>query len=55
MLFRNYRLCKTWLDKFLESPFSEDDLTSNMVNGPKYCWNLNTSTFIKFIDHREGY
>ena len=37
MLFRNYGLQKTWLDKFLESPILEDRSTSNMVNGRKHC------------------
>ena len=49
MYFRNYELRKTWLDKCLESPISEDPPTSNMVNGPKHCWNLHDSVFIKFI------
>ena len=43
-----------WLDKCLESRVSEDPLTSNMVNGPKLCWNLNDSTFTVFIDACEG-
>ena len=30
-----------------------DPSTSNMVNGPKECWNLDNSTFIIFIDHCE--
>ena len=33
---------------------SEDPSTSNMVNGPNHCWNLNDSTFIIFTDHCEG-
>ena len=36
MYFRTYELQKTWLDKCLKSPVSEDPLTSNMVNGPKH-------------------
>ena len=28
---------KTWLDKFLKSPVSEDPSTSNMVNVAKHC------------------
>ena len=42
------------LDKCLKSPDLEDRSTRNLVVGPKYCWNLNTSTFIIFIDHFEG-
>ena len=45
------RPLKTWSDKCLKSPVSEDPSTSNMVNVLKYCWNLHNSTFIKFIDH----
>ena len=46
MYFRKYWLQKTWLDKCLKSPVSEDFSTSNMVNGPKHCWNLHHSIFI---------
>ena len=28
---------KTWLDKYLKTPVSEDLLTSSMVGGPKNC------------------
>ena len=54
MYFWTYGLRKTWLDKCLKSPVSEDPLTSNMVNGPKHCWNLNDATFTIFIDPLEG-
>ena len=37
MHFPTYVLRKTWLDKCLQSPLSEDPLTSNMLNGPKHC------------------
>ena len=37
MYFRKYGLQKTWLDKCLKGLFSEDPLTSNLVNGPKHC------------------
>ena len=33
---------------------SEDPWTSNEVNGPKQCWNLNDRTFTIFIDRCEG-
>ena len=52
--FWTYGLQKTWLDKGLKSPVSEDALTSDMVNGPKHCWNLEESTFTIFIGHCEG-
>ena len=37
-----------------KSPVSEDPSTSDKVNGPKNCWNLNDSTFIILIDPSEG-
>ena len=42
---------KTWSDKCLKSPFSEDPSTSNMVNLPNCARNLHGSIFIRFIDH----
>ena len=45
---------KSWLDKCLKSPVSEDPSTSNMVNMPKHCRNLHHNTFIIFIDHCQG-
>ena len=53
MYFWTYGLQKTWLDKCLKSPLLEDTSTSNMVSGPKHCWNLNDGAFIIFIDPRE--
>ena len=44
MYFRNYGVRKTWLDKYLKSPFSEDPLTSNIVSGVRHCGKLNNST-----------
>ena len=41
---------KVWL----KIPVLEDPLKSNMVKGPKHCWNLNDSTFTMFIDHCQG-
>ena len=49
MYFWNYGLRKTWLDICVKSSVLEDALTSNIVNGPKRCWNLNNSTFTIFI------
>ena len=34
-----------WLDKCIESPVPEDPPTSNVVNGPKHCWNLHDISF----------
>ena len=53
MYFRNYGHRKTWLGKCLKSPVLEEPLTSNVVNGPKHCFNLNDSTFTMFIDECE--
>ena len=50
MYFRTCGVRKTWLDKCLKSPVSEDPLTSIKVNWPKYCLNLNETTFTIFID-----
>ena len=36
-VFPKLRPAKTWTDKCLKSPVSEDPLTSNMVNLPKHC------------------
>ena len=54
MYFSAYGLQKTWLDKCIKSPVSEDPSTSNMVNGLKHGWNLNDSTFTIFIDQSEA-
>ena len=50
----NLSVKKKWLDKCLKSPVLEDPSTSNMVNGPRHCWNLNGSTFTIFIGQCEG-
>ena len=47
-------LPKTWLDKCLKSPVSEDFLAGNVVNRLKHCLNLNDSNFTIFIDYCEG-
>ena len=52
--FWAYGLRKTWLDKCLKSRVSEVPFKSNIVTGPKHCWNLNDSTFTIFIDPCEG-
>ena len=54
MYFWTYGLQKTWLIECLKSLVSENHSTSKMINGPKYCWNLNDSTFTIFICHIEG-
>ena len=46
-------LRKTWLDKCLKSPVSEDPLRSNMINAPGHSWNLIESTFTIFSNHCE--
>ena len=50
-VFPKLRTPKTWSDKCLKSPVSQDPSTSNMENVPKDCWNMDDSTFIKFIYH----
>ena len=40
MYFQNYGLPKTWLDKCLKGPVSDDPTKSNMVNAPKHSANL---------------
>ena len=54
MYFWTCGFLKTWLDKCLKSPVWEDPPTSNKINGPKHCWNLNRSTFTIFMYHCEG-
>ena len=54
MYFRNCGLWKTWLDQCLKSVVSEYPSTSNMVNAPKHCSNLNDGTFSIFIEHCES-
>ena len=49
MYFWTYGLGKARLDKCLKSLVSGDPSTTNMVNWPKHCWNLNDSTFTIFI------
>ena len=53
-VFSKLRTLKTWLDKCLKSPVSEDPSTSNMANVPKHYWNLHHSTFIIFLLHWPG-
>ena len=50
MYFWTYGLQKTWSDKCIRTSFSKDPSTSNMLNGPKHCSNLNYSTFTITID-----
>ena len=54
MYLRNYPLRKTWLNKCLKSPVSDNPLTGNLVNEAKHCFHLNHSSFTIFIDHCEG-
>ena len=48
------KLDKSWLDKSLKSPVSEDPSTSNMVNGPKHYFSQNGSAITIFIYLSEG-
>ena len=54
MYFRKYGLWKTWLDKCLKRPVSEDPSKRNMGNAANHCWNRHSSTFLTFIDHFEA-
>ena len=53
-VFPKLRTLKTWLDKCLKGPVSEDHSTSNMVNVPNHSSNLYERTFIVFIDQCQG-
>ena len=55
MYFLTDGFSKTWLDKCLKSPLSEDSSRSHIVNGPKHCWNLKDSTFTIVIDRCEDF
>ena len=52
-VFLKLRTPQNLLDKYLKGPISEDPSRSNMENGPKCWWNLNESTFTRFIDQCE--
>ena len=54
IFFQNYGIRKRWLDNCLKRPVSEDPSTSNMVNEPEHCFNLNDSTFTIFVNYFEG-
>ena len=54
MYFRNYVLRKTWLNKSLKSPLSEDPSGNNMLRGTKYFWNLSSTTVTIFFKNCEG-
>ena len=54
MYFRTYGIRNMWLDKCLKIQVSKDSLTSNKINGPKLCSNLNDSIFTIFINPCEG-
>ena len=53
MHFQNYGLQKTWLDKCLRSPVSDNPLRENLVNGSNHCFDLNDKIFTRSIDHCE--
>ena len=50
-VFPKLRSPKTWSDKCLKSPVSEDPSASIMLKVPKLCWNLHQCRFILFNDH----
>ena len=52
-VFPKLQTAKDVVRKCLESLVSEDSWTSNMGNGPKYCWNLQDTTFIIIFDQCE--
>ena len=54
MYFWTYGLRKTWLEKCLKSPISEDPFKSNMINEPKRSSKLNDSNFTIFIYPCDG-
>ena len=51
ILLPKLRPPKTWWDKCLKTPISDDPWTSKMVNVLKHCWNQLQSIFIIFIDY----
>ena len=53
-VFSTLRTPKTWLDKCLKSPISENSSKSNMVNEPKHCWKLHHSTSTIFVHPCQG-
>ena len=53
-VFSTLRTPKTWLDKCLKSPISENSSKSNMVNEPKHSWKLDHSTFTIFVHPCQG-
>ena len=53
-VFPKLQTLKTWWDKCLKNPVSEDPSPCDRVNVPKHYWNLHHSTFIIFIGHSQG-
>ena len=53
MYFRNYGLRKSPLDKCLKSAALDYLLTSNMINAPEHCSDLEDCNFTRFIDYCE--
>ena len=54
MFFQDYGLQKTWLERCLKNPTSEDPFTRHIVDPPKHCCYLDNSTITIFSDHLEG-
>ena len=54
MHFRNYRVPKTRLDKYLKSAVSQYPSKSNMVNVLRHFSNVHDGTSTIPLDHPEG-
>ena len=54
MYFGNYGLRKALLDKRLKRNVLEEPFTDNVLNGPKYCFNLDGGTFTIITGQRES-
>ena len=49
MYFPNYRLLKTWLDKYQKSSASEYPWTRDMANLTKHCWNWTAARLLYLL------
>ena len=54
LIFLNSETLKEVVRSMSKKPASEDNSTSNMVNVPKHCSKLNSSTFTIFFEICEG-
>ena len=53
-VFPKLQTPKTWLDKGLKSPVSEDASRSNMRHMPRHCWHLHHRILVIFMGHLQG-